>query len=504
MNRAAKLLTFCFTLLLLQGAVARGGILKKASGNGVKGEYIVVLKPGVARLRHEGNVKLDRVSRAAEGIAAEYGAKVLEVFENALPAFIVALPDDEAERLAGDRRVEAVTQAFQGSDADLISSAVGDCYQSIYTHKSNLRSLPSSSPQALACDDPDPSHDFTGTGQAPRCIDNWGLDRIDQASVNRDGLYTFDRTGRVPGIVNVVVYVLDTGINPSHDEFRDANGNSRVLPGYDAICAYGQPCPPPSADCAGHGTHVAGIIGGRTYGVAKGVFLYPVRIVSCGGGYAPPINETIVRALDWIAGQGKPGVANWSGGNTKGLMSDPAVIAAAKGVLDNGILIVQSAGNQSSYSSVPGGSPPGRVEDACPWTLGGTAASGAFIVGGTNEFDARWVLPPSDPNWNQQCGTNGDCGSNVGACIDIWAPAGDIISASYAGGNAYCRLSGTSMAAPHVTGAAALYLQAHPTATPAQIAQALFNGATVGVLATSGFNSIGSYSTNRLLYSKVP
>jgi subtilisin family serine protease len=177
-------------------------------------------------------------------------------------------------------------------------------------------------------------------------------------------------------------------------------------------------------------------------------------------------------------------------------------------------MVVQSAGNQSSPYPQTGYSPasyPTGVYDACEWSYG--YLPGVLTVGGADQNNNRWTsywsgdspvgctLPPGFDGLDKV-----SCGSNVGYCIDVWAPAANILSASRFDAYGYCRLSGTSMAAPHAAGVAALYLEAHPLALPAEVEAAIVAGATTGLLNTNPTtpNHIGSGSPNRLLYSFVP
>ncbi|MDI1459454.1 S8 family serine peptidase [Catellatospora sp. KI3] len=275
----------------------------------------------------------------------------------------------------------------------------------------------------------------------------WGIDRIDQRNLPLSNSYAYNTTAS-----SVRAYIIDTGIRFSHGEF-----GGRAVSGFDAVDGG-------SADDAnGHGTHVAGTVGGATYVVAKEVTLVGVRVLDAEGSGT---TEQVVAGIDWVTADhdpGEPAVANMSLGGSADTVLDNAVKASiADGVTyaiaaGNGILGIFAA-NACNYS-------PARVPEA-------------ITVSATQGNDAK-------PSW-----------ANRGTCVDIFAPGVDITSSWFGGDTATNTISGTSMATPHVTGAAALYLQSNPTATPAQVQQALIANATTGVV-----GSPGSGSPNRLLYT---
>jgi regulation of enolase protein 1 (concanavalin A-like superfamily) len=256
----------------------------------------------------------------------------------------------------------------------------------------------------------------------------WGIDRIDQRARPLDGRYRYAGTG-----AGVNVYVVDTGIRTTHQSFQ-----GRAFGAYSAVSdGVG-----PDADCAGHGTHVAGIVGGDDVGVAKGVTIYSVKALDCDGigswsGY--------IDAVDWVVtNHRKPAVINASIGG--GYV--PAAADAIQRAVDAGITFIGAAGNGNA--------------DACLSLPGG--AISAIAVGNATVDDQR--APDS----------------NYGRCVDIFAPGASIYSAGNFSDDAYMTMWGTSMAAPHVAGAAALYLERHPAATPAEVRAAIVGGATEGVL----------------------
>jgi subtilisin family serine protease len=269
----------------------------------------------------------------------------------------------------------------------------------------------------------------------------WGLDRIDQTALPLDHSYTYGQQG-----AGVTAYVVDTGIDAAHSEFT-----GRLNPGWSAF-----PDEPGTDDCIGHGTHVAGTIGGTTFGVAKSVRITPVRVFSC---LEPTYADTIIAALDWVVADhqaGQPAVLNMSLGGP--LTS--ALNAATTRVVDDGIFVAVAAGNSDW--------------DACQFSP--ASALGAVSVGATDRNDVRADF------------------SNYGACVDVFAPGVDVTSAATSGG--FVTYSGTSMASPHVAGVAARLLSAHPAASPRAIAGALLDSATPGVVTDPG-----PKSPNKLLYA---
>jgi subtilisin family serine protease len=269
----------------------------------------------------------------------------------------------------------------------------------------------------------------------------WGLDRIDQVDLPLDTLYSYRATG-----LDVTAFIIDTGIRADHVEFT-----GRVLPGYTAI-SDGRG----TSDCNGHGTHVSGTVGGTAWGVAKQVALVPVRVLDCRGSGS---FSGVIAGVDWVAANPRrPAVANMSLGG--GLSS--SVNAAVAGAVASGVTMVVAAGNSNA--------------DAC---LSSPASEpSALTVGATTSTDARASY------------------SNYGYCLDLFAPGSSITSAWYTSPTATNTISGTSMASPHVAGAAALVLQSNPDASPAAVGSFLTSNAT-----KNHVSSAGTGSPNQLLFS---
>lgn len=332
----------------------------------------------------------------AQNIAKQHGAKVLQSYDTVLKGFAIYLPDTAATAF-----VEAMKKNPK------VLSIENDTVMKI---------------DATTQSNPD-----------------WGLDRIDQKALPLNSAYSYLQTGS-----GTTAYIVDTGILSSHQQF-----SGRVLSGYTAISDGNG-----TTDCNGHGTHVAGTVGGSTYGVAKNVNLVPIRILGCDGSGA---SSNVIAGLDWILKNGKkPAVVNMSLGGDASTSLDSAV----ENLFDNGYVMVVAAGNSNT--------------DAC--SASPARVSKALTVAATDNTDTRASY------------------SNYGSCVDIFAP-GSQINSSWIGSNTATKvLNGTSMATPHVAGVVAEMLQSIPTATPQTISTNLLNQASTNVVKNP------SGSPNRLLY----
>ncbi|EMC7870927.1 S8 family peptidase [Acinetobacter baumannii] len=332
----------------------------------------------------------------AQNIAKQHAGKVLQSYDTVLKGFAIYLPDT-----AGAAFIEAMKK----------------------------------NPHVLSVE----SDTIVNIDATTQSNPDWGLDRIDQKALPLNSTYSYLQTGS-----GTTAYIVDTGILSSHQEF-----SGRVLSGYTAISDGNG-----TTDCNGHGTHVAGTVGGTTYGVAKNVNLVPIRILGCDGSGA---SSNVIAGLDWILKNGKkPAVVNMSLGGATSSSLDSAV----ENLYNNGYVMVVAAGNSNT--------------DAC--TSSPARVSKAITVAATDNTDTRASY------------------SNYGSCVDIIAP-GSQINSSWIGNNTATKiLNGTSMATPHVAGVVAEMLQSTPTASPQTISTNLLNQASSNVVKNP------SGSPNRLLY----
>jgi serine protease len=363
-----------------------------ATQNRIAGQYIVVLKDGTATLANERG-NGQAVASMARSMASQHGAQFKQAFSHVLRGFVVQANDQALDKLLMDDRV-----AYVEEDGIVYASA-------------------------------------TQSGAT------WGIDRTDQRALPLSGTYTYNTTA-----AGVHAYIVDTGVLLNHSQFSGRMGN-----GYDAVTSGGN-----ANDCNGHGTHVAGTVGGTTHGIAKGVTIHPVRVLGCTGSGS---NSGVIAGMDWVAANHvKPAVANMSLGGGASTATDDAVTR----MVNAGVTVAVAAGNDNA--------------NACNYSPARAAA--AITVGSTANNDSRSSF------------------SNYGTCLDIFAPGTSITSAWYTSSTATNTISGTSMASPHVAGVAALYLAANPNATPAQVTSAITTAATPNVV-----TGAQTGSPNKLLYA---
>ena len=402
---------------------ARQNDVSQVFRHGIDG-FVANLDPtDVSRLRNDPQVLVverDRQLYALDATSAATvpaGAKIGSVIPNRYIVTVVASKQPAVfARSAGATPLAVFTHALNGFTADLTASQVAALAQD----------------PSVTRIEPDRVVGIDAT-QNPA---TWGLDRIDQRNLPLNSTYTYTATG-----TGVKAYIIDTGILGTHSDF-----GGRVVTGYTAISDGNG-----TTDCNGHGTHVAGTVGGTTYGVAKGVSLVPVRVLSCAGSGT---NTGVIAGIDWVTADhaaGTPAVANMSLGGSSSASLNAAV---ARSVAD-GITYTVAAGNSNT--------------DAC--TSSPASEPTAITVGATGSTDARASY------------------SNFGTCLDIFAPGSSITSDWYTSTTATATISGTSMAAPHVAGVAALLLSADATATPATIASRLLATATPSVVTGTGAGS---------------
>ena len=358
--------------------------------------------------------------------------------EKAIPGNYIVVLEDEAAGNPG--RFSQADQII-----DVLVSAYGGRVHARYKHALNGYAAEMTEDEALALSEDSRvrfvEEDQIYTADATQTGATWGLDRIDQRNRPLSGTYTYNWTGS-----GVRAYIIDTGIRTTHTQF---GGRAAVSADFVGDGRNGQ-------DCNGHGTHVAGTVGGSTYGVAKSVSLRAVRVLNCSGSGT---TSGVISGVNWVAANRVlPAVANMSLGGGASSALDTAVNNA----INAGVTFAVAAGNSNA--------------NACNYSPSRVAA--AITVGSTTSTDARSSF------------------SNFGTCVDIFAPGSSITSAWSTSDTATNTISGTSMASPHVAGAAALYLQANPGASNATVRNALVNNSTTNLI-----TNVGTGSPNRLLYT---
>ncbi len=363
------------------------------AGDVIPGQFIVVLKDAQIRAANAPDGEADPPEVVAAQVVDAFGGEVLYTYDSALSGFAAVLPE------------EAVIELEQNPDVEYV----------------------------------EPDTVVTALVTQPNAA--WGLDRIDQRDRPLSGGYEYGVDGS-----GVHAYIIDTGILNTHQEFagRMGDGFTAIMDGRDTV------------DCNGHGTHVAGTVGGATYGVAKRVTLHPVRVLNCSGSGT---TSGVIAGVNWVRNHHSgPAVANMSLGGGASSSLDTAV----RNAIGGGVTFAVAAGNEN--------------QNACNTSPARTVE--AITVGATTSSDVRSSF------------------SNYGSCVDLFAPGSGITSAYYSSNTATATFNGTSMASPHVAGAAALYLSVQPNASPAQVVEGLINNASPNKL-----GSIGAGSPNLLLYT---
>jgi serine protease len=369
------------------------------SSKAIKDNYIVVFNtPSVLNLQ-DVSALADFSTQQANILATNYDISVVKNFGSALNGVLINANAKQIAELQNDPKIKYIEQDQMMSISPVITAS--------------------------------------GNQGSP----TWGLDRIDQRDLPLDNNYHYDFDGS-----GVTAYVVDTGVLTSHNEF-----GGRASSGYDFIDNDFD-----ATDCNGHGTHVAGTIGGSSYGVAKNVNIVGVRVLNCSGSGS---NSGVIAGINWVKNNASgPSVANMSLGGGASQATDDAVNAAVAA----GISFVVAAGNDNS--------------NACNYSP--ARAANAVTVGSTTSSDSRSSF------------------SNYGTCLDIYAPGSSITSAWYTSNSATNTISGTSMAAPHVAGVAAVYLNQTPTMTPAQVTSLLTTRGSGGKVSDAKTGS-----PNTLLFS---
>jgi serine protease len=394
-----------FALSTLQAAEYQANIIEVDQTKAIKGKYIVVFNVP-SSMATQSNLSIQNfVNLQANSLATQYDIQIDKTYDGVINGALISADTSKIKALSQNPNIKYIEQDQMVSVSPLTVSQLS---------QNNA---------------------------------TWGLDRIDQKDLPLNSSYHYDFDGS-----GVTAYVIDTGILTSHSEF-----GGRATSGYDFIDNDTD-----VTDCSGHGTHVAGTIGGSTYGVAKNVNLVGVRVLNCAG--SGP-NSGVISGINWVKNNASgPSVANMSLGGGISQATDDAVNAAVAA----GISFVVAAGNHRVGTD--------DEQDACK--ISPARAADAITVGSTDRSDIRSST------------------SNHGTCLDVFAPGTAITSAWHTSSNAINTISGTSMAAPHVAGVAALYLDESPSMTPSQLVTLLKTRASSNKL-----TDIKVGSPNKLLHS---
>ncbi len=403
---AIAALSLASLALLAAGSEVASAAVQKAN-RPIAGQYIAVLRPGVARAADAGPADGPALRDVASDLMLKNGGGMRRLYGSAISGFAFTGSAAGAEALSRDPRV-----AYVAEDGWML---------------------------------------LAGTQTTPP---SWGLDRIDQRPLPLDTTFNYATDGG-----GVDIYIVDTGIKSSHVDFGGrvdlANSVSLIADGYA------------TEDCHGHGTFVAAVAAGSTFGVAKGAKLHSVRVANCQG--SAWISD-IAAGIDWITARYPTSTKGRKAPSAPNAVVNISLTVGAAQVLDDavnksilaGITYVVAAGNNGGDACL---NSPGRVANA-------------ITVGASDSADVRWAY------------------SNFGSCVDMFAPGVAITSAYIRSNTDSLWMTGTSAAAPHVAGAAALYLADNPGSSPAQVSAALSGSATTGVL-----QNAGAGSPDRLLYA---
>lgn len=374
---------------------------------------------------------------AAQSVSAQFG-KFRKSVNPVASRYIVVLNPKYVDKFSSEAAVESEAGYLRHVYGGEVKNVFANAMKGYVVHMSERAAMQLSRDERVAFVE----QDSVISVEATETSASWGLDRIDQRTLPLNSQYSWST-----GASNVHAYIIDSGIRPNHVDYA-----GRASMDYDAV-GDGQN----GVDCNGHGTHVAGTVGGTTYGVAKNVRIHSVRVIPCTN--SGQLSH-LVMGLEWVtANRIRPAVANIS---ITASGASPVLDTAVQNAINAGVTVVTAAGNFNM--------------DACNYSP--ARAANAITVGATNSDDSKAGY------------------SNFGACVDVWAPGTGITSAGHSSDTAIRGMSGTSMASPHVAGIAALYLAANPLANPSAVASALSSTSSTGSV-----TGLDGASANRMVYS---